>query len=212
MLQTLLNILFPSSPDIQALETMSPEDFRLSVTRPYEDPPHHISSLFNYRDPLVQKALWELKYRGNRSIAKLFGALLYETILDELSDELLFSNFDAPLLIPLPLSRTRHKDRGWNQSDMLARAIILHDKNNILTFSPHILIKTLHTNPQTKLSRAARMKNLKNCFTIKNPALIKGKNIILIDDVTTTGSTILEAINTLKTQGAREVLGFTIAH
>ncbi len=73
-----------------------------------------------------------------------------------------------PLIIPLPLSKQRRKERGWNQSELLCKAIIRHDLSHSFSYQDKILIKIRHTNPQTKLSRHERLENLKDCFAI-NP-------------------------------------------
>ncbi len=212
IIYSLSSIVFPSPPEIQELESLSTEDFVLKAPPLSTEPYDNIKSLFNYHDPLIQKSLWELKYQGNTKIARTFGKLLYERLLDELSDALLFSNFHKPILIPLPLSKKRRKERGWNQSEMLISAIISHDTHSIFSYSFNSLIKQRHTEPQTHMSRKERLQNLKGCFTIKNPDTIKHKNIILIDDVTTTGSTISEAIQVLKDAGVGKIMAFTVAH
>lgn len=213
-LYNLFNILFPSDQEIKEIERLSPEEFLLKTTYLKQDPPHDIKSLFNYRDPLVQYALWQLKYKGNRIIACLFGTLLYEAILEEISEKILFCNFINPLLIPLPLSREKRKKRGWNQSEMLVKEIISHDTHHIFSYSFSAFIKHKSTLSQTHLSKYERMKNLKDCFKVPEKEIrkIKGRNIILIDDVTTTGSTMKEAMDTLRRAGARKVIGFTVAH
>ncbi len=211
-IENIAQFIFPAEEKVSELEKLSPTEL-MSQAKPaslHSIPT--IKSLFHYKDPLVQKALWELKYRGNKKIAILFGELLYELILDTISDALLFSNFSEPLLIPLPLSKERKRERGWNQSEMLVKAIHEHDPHALFTINTQVLIKIKHTKPQTTLHRKERLENLKDCFTISNPELIKNKNIILIDDVSTTGSTILEAEKTLRAVGARSVLGFTVAH
>ncbi len=212
IIYSLSSIVFPSPSEIQELESLSTEDFVLKASPLSTEPDDNIKSLFNYHDPLIKKSLWELKYQGNTKIAQTLGKLLYERLLDELSDALMFSNFDKPILIPLPLSKKRRKVRGWNQSEILIRAIVTYDIHKIFSYSFTTLIKHQHTEPQTKLTRSERMQNLKGCFMVQNKEFIKHKNIILIDDVTTTGSTIREAMSVLKEAGAGKIMAFTIAH
>jgi competence protein ComFC len=163
-----------------------------------------------------------VKYNGNQKIAILFACLLYEQMIEVLSEEELFSNFIDPVVIPLPLSKERLKERGWNQAEIIAREIVkLNSSFSLNTTSLH---KVKNTLPQTKLSKSERLKNLKNCFAIKDSdskiegkrdldrVKIKNRNIILVDDVTTTGATILEAKKVLLNAGAKNVLAFTIAH
>jgi predicted amidophosphoribosyltransferase len=75
-----------------------------------------------------------------------------------------------------------------------------------------LLEKIRHTSPQAELSRAERLDNLTGAYRVSDPESIRGKNIIVIDDVATTGSILREATRILKISGAREIIAFTIAH
>jgi competence protein ComFC len=218
ILDILITLLFPAEPETNFLESLTPETFSIKAKKCVDD---SVTSIFSYRDKLVRKAIWELKYRGNRKIARLFAIILYDFILETLSEDALFNNFNSPLLIPIPLSKERLKERGWNQTEMLARELEKLDRNNFFRLGTDVLIKKNHTVSQTSLSKSERLKNLKNCFEIagkseeeiqNNRKKIKNRNIILIDDVTTTGATLSEASKALKQAGAREIRTFTIAH
>ncbi len=214
MYKGLLDIFFPKQEHIRHLEHMPAAEFIDRASRPLENPigTIHIYSLFNYKDTLVQQALWELKYRGNRHIARLFASIIYDELLEKLSDMILFDDFRNPVIIPLPLSHERLRERGWNQSEMIARELKNIDKSKNFTVRTDILKKIRHTPAQTKLSKEKRLKNLKGCFNVSRPEAIKQKNIILLDDVTTTGSTLEEAARTLLKAGAKKVIGITVAH
>jgi ComF family protein len=138
--------------------------------------------------------------------------LLYDEMIEIISEEKLFNNFENPIVIPLPLSSKRRQERGWNQSELIGQE--LAKLSSEWQYDPNILLKIRHTLPQTKLRREERLKNLKGCFLVSKNSVskISGRNIILIDDVTTTGSTIIEARRTLLAAGARQVLAFTVAH
>jgi ComF family protein len=213
-----INVLFPHSGFAHTLENLSPTQFYEKAKRPL-DPVlnNYIHSLFQYSDRLVSQAIWELKYKGNWQPAHIFAHIIYDKIIEILEDEVLFSNFAAPLLIPIPLSEVRHKERGWNQAEMLARELKKLDTQNIFELNTEILKKVRHTLPQTKLNKQARVKNLKDCFAVsnfspdKNSLPLQNRNIILLDDVVTTGSTIAEATKTLKLAGARKVIAITVA-
>ncbi len=212
MFEKLLALIFPSRPSIAAIEAMRPAHFGACATRTLDELPGGLHSLFHYKDPLVRQALWALKYEGSRRVASLFAALLYESMVEIISEASLYDNFTEPLLVPIPLSQQRYLERGWNQSELLCK--------EIMKLSPQwhcdktILKKVRHTLPQTKLSRKERLGNLKGCFEIDTDktAFIRNRNIILIDDVTTTGSTLAEARRTLLKAGARHVLAFAVAH
>lgn len=212
ILKYIFDFLFPPSEIVKKIESLSAEDLLLHAASPLEDPGDTIISFFNYKDPLVQQALWELKYRGNSYVAKLFADVLYDEIIEYIADQTLFQDFTEPIIIPIPLSKARLHQRGWNQTEMIADALQKKDKNRSFTVQKDILIKKFHTSSQTKLSRSQRMKNLKGCFEVIKPDDVKNRNIILLDDVTTTGSTIKEASSTLKKAGARHIVAFTIGH
>jgi competence protein ComFC len=214
-LQTLkhgiMSSLFPLPYYIGALESITPEAFAAQAT-PISNANAHIISLFKYHDPLVQRAIWEVKYRGNQKIASLFAVLLLERIKQVVQES-------EYIIIPLPSSKERRKERGWNQTELiskqLTKAISTHTKlSKNLSVRTDFLYKKRHTLPQSTLSRKQRLENLKNCFDIHTDKTeqIKGKKIILIDDVTTTGSTILEAKAALEKAGSGPVMAFTVAH
>lgn len=195
----LLDIIFPKTPLVRTIEKMSPYDLFISAQKNIETTA--IRSIFRYKDPYIQAGVWELKYRKNGLIAKLFATLLYECILED-ADTIPPSS----LIMPIPLSKERLKERGYNQCELLIDTMpTMYTKNTTC------LIRVTHTFPQTKLKRSTRTKNMKNCFAVINRGSIAGKTIILIDDVTTTGSTLLEAQKTLLQAGAKEVKMYTIA-
>ena len=83
----------------------------------------------------------------------------------------------------------------------------------MIELTTDILIKTKETESQTKSkNRAERIKNLEGCFDVKNPEQIKNRNIVLLDDVTTTGATLTEARRALLARGARKVIAIVFAH
>lgn len=207
-----INWIFPPRYDIRELEAMKPADFFEVVSRSVDDLPQGIVSLFKYRDPLMRKALWALKYDGNRKIATLFATLLADMLVETLSDALLFENAERPIIIPIPLSRERLRERGWNQSELIVKELIKHCPQCELRND--ILIKTRHTLPQTKLHRNQRLENLRGCFEVpkQSRTYLTGRFVIVIDDVTTTGATLLEARRALLESGARHVIAFTVAH
>ncbi len=179
-----------------------------------------IFPLYNYRHPPIKKALWLLKYKGKKRLAGIFAEILYDKIMEELSDLSVMENFCEPILIPIPLSLKRHQERGYNQAELICQELItinnlrhsVDEKLN-LSLKNNILIKLKETEHQAHIkNRRDRLKNIINSFTVKNAELIKNRNIILIDDIITTGATLNEARKTLKQVGARKVIAFTIAH
>jgi len=170
-----------------------------------------IYSVFNYRDKTVKNAIWTLKYRGRHSIAKVLARAMSDKLLEELSELEAFENFDLPVIIPIPLSKKRLKERGFNQAEKLAVELV--KLNPSLVLEKNVLSKIQETPNQARIrNRAERLKNLKGCFKVRNENLIKNRNIILVDDVSTTGATLCEAKKILLASGARYVIGLTLAH
>ncbi len=199
-----------------------------------------IFPLFDYHHAPVKKSIWLLKYKNRKRLARVFADVLYGKIMEELSDIGAMENFREPILIPVPLSEKRYQERGYNQAELICRELIKLDATNPDTnlnlrysvdreskqsdlnklrpngnfqLEKNILIKTKETERQVNIKdRAKRLKNLAGSFAVGKPELIRGRNIILIDDVTTTGATLTEAKRVLKRSGAKKVIAFTIAH
>ena len=192
-----------------------------------------IFPLYDYRDKTIKKSLWLLKYKGRKRLAGVFAENIYEKILEELSELSVMENFIDAILIPIPLSRKRYRERGFNQAELICQEIIkINTKANLrdsvdanthfsysvnMKLEKDVLIKPRETEHQAHIKdRSARLKNMIGTFAIKNEEenkkLIKGKNIILIDDILTTGATLSEARKVLRRAGARKVIAFTVAH
>jgi len=172
-----------------------------------------IFPLFDYRHPKVKDALWLLKYKGRKRLARVFAEVLYGRMLEELSDLGVMENFREALLVPIPLSGSRLRERGFNQALLLCEHLVALDNNQNFRLEKNVLIKPKETEHQAKIEdRQKRLKNIVGSFSVKNLELIKKKNIILIDDITTTGATLHEAKKVLRAAGARKVVAFTVAH
>jgi len=170
-------------------------------------------SLFDYRHPPLKKALWLLKYRGKKRLANIFAEIMYGKILEELSDLAIMQNFRDVIIIPIPLSALGLRERGYNQAELIAKKLSELDGNINFKIEKHILIKNKETKHQARIkNRNERLRNLSGAFAVKNELLIKNRNIILIDDITTTGATLNEAKKILKKAGTRKIIAFTVAH
>ncbi|MDO8482957.1 MAG: ComF family protein [bacterium] len=211
----LLDLFLPRSENVRSLEEMNPEKFRAATRGSERDAtsiPENTVAVFDYKHPLVRQAIWELKYRGNTNVAELLAQCLHEELAEELSERKSLENFGKPLLVPVPLSKKRLRERGFNQCELLADALEILDDGNFFEVRRDLLTKVRDTESQTKKNRAARLKNLENCFSVKTPEEISGRNVIILDDVITTGATLDEARRTLKACGARKILCLAIAH
>ncbi len=177
-----------------------------------------IFPLYDYRHPIIKRSLHLLKYKGKKRLANVFAKIIYEKILEELSELSIMENYTKPILIPIPLSAKRYRERGFNQAELICKELI--KINNLrhsvdIQLETNILIKPRETEHQARIKdKRKRLKNISGSFIIKNEKvnLIKNRNIILIDDILTTGATLTEAKKTLKRAGARKVIAFTVAH
>lgn len=171
-----------------------------------------IAAIFDYRHPTMTRAIWRFKYGNIRGLAGVFAEKLYEEIIGDLSEQLTFSRSEKFLIVPIPLHKKRLRERGYNQSDLLAREIQKQDTNNIFEFSPTSLMRIRETRPQAKkVKRPARLENLRGAFAIQHNN-VRDRHVILVDDVATTGATLSEARKTLIAAGAKSVRAYTIAH
>ena len=170
----------------------------------------NILAAASYKSPIVKKAIRLLKYRRAKKLAEPLAKLIFQRILQGQHSMLpLLTLKDEALIIPIPLSKKRLRERGFNQAELIAR--ILSDKLSV-KIACNVLEKIKHTESQVKAGKQEkRLKNLKGSFRVSRPELIKEKNIILVDDVATTGATLFEAGRVLKKSGAREIIPIVVA-
>jgi ComF family protein len=139
----------------------------------------------------VQKLVHQLKYKGRKDVGEFVGIMLGKELCE--SD---FSNID--LIVPVPLHKSRLKHRGYNQSDCFAEGL---SKGMNKPASLHALIRKEATTTQTKKHRYERYLNVDNIFEVSDETEIEEKHVLLVDDVITTGSTLIacaEALLTIK--------------
>ncbi|MFQ5953086.1 MAG: ComF family protein [Candidatus Omnitrophota bacterium] len=151
----------------------------------------------------VKECIKKFKYSGQKQIINFFGELTRHFL-----DESTISHINADLIVPVPIHLARRLARGYNQSELLAKAL---SDLTCVPFSMNNLIKTRNTHPQIGLSKNSRIKNLRGSFSVPRPSPVVGKSIMLVDDVMTTGATLEACAAELLRAGAQEVRGFTIA-
>ena len=225
-LDTILNVIFPVHCVLCGKEGSDLCLKCLSDSPPaLRESADWIFPLFDYRHPPIKKSLWFLKYKNKKRLADIFAEVMYGKIIEELSELSVMKNFQNPVLIPIPLSLKRYRERGYNQAELICEELVKLDSNSNLRYGvdvktkrnfyleKNVLIKIKETEHQVNIKdRRDRLKNLSDSFSVKNPEIIKDKNIILIDDVLTTGATLTEAKKILKSFGAKKVIAFTVAH
>ncbi len=169
---------------------------------------------FSYHERSIRRAIWLLKYRGVRELGETFGGFLYERFAEEISELAAWHQGHSQpfLVIPIPQSKQRARARGYNQAALIALAFAHSDPAHF-ELGENILVKIKDTPTQVSLKvRAERVKNLDGAFQVIEPEKIKDRQIILIDDVITTGATVTESRKILKNAGARTIIALAIAH
>ena len=159
-------------------------------------------SAFIYNEPL-KELIHLFKYYQRTSLRRYFGALMAAFVKDLSLD---IRQFDMVTAIPLFPSKLR--ERGFNQSHLLAQEIAGIFS---LPYHPRLLIKARSTKNQADLSLKERWTNIEGAFKIRHPLSLKNKNILIIDDLLTTGATAAQAALTLKKGGAATVGVLTLA-
>ena len=210
MLHRLFEIFFPPKcvlckKVLEAEETDLCKDCRENLP---EYPSHKIklsflaqwTGLWYYKEN-VRESILRYKFYGRRSYAVSYGRLLAMKLQKDGWD-------DADLITWVPISRLRKRIRGYDQSELLARAVA---EELGLTLVP-TLRKIRHTKPQSTMGNAAhRRANILGAFTVIDPALVRKQRILLLDDILTTGATASECARMLLTAGAKEVKLATLA-
>ena len=211
--ESLFNFLFPERARVLHLESLTTAKLLDILPSCERIESENIVALFNYQNSLVKEIIWGIKYNGNKVLAERLGEILFDTIMAELSERNIFEKTGNVILMPMPISDRRRFERGWNQTELITEAVKSNDASQKLKYLPRQLAKVIHTESQTRTSgRKERRENLHNSMRVINPLSVKDRYVVLIDDVTTTGSTFKEAVRALKVAEAKKVLCFAVAH
>jgi len=150
---------------------------------------------------VAEELIKRFKYGRDRTLAPALGDLLFGAMSDS---RLAGKPFDA--VVPVPLHSLREREREFNQSTLLALMLSKHIGSPV----NQLLRRVRATDPQAGLDREERMKNLKGAFQIRK-ASVKGLSLLLVDDVTTTGTTLDVCAEVLREAGAKEVCAVVVA-
>ena len=191
-IKKIINLLFPE-------EQLEKEKLEILLkNRNFLDRKKDIFSLLPYKNKRVSKSIKDLKFKNKISNAEFFGEILFENILDYLEDLKIKENFNDPILLTIPVSFWRKIKRGYNQNDLIISEFMKAGGKNFIRWEENNLIKIKHTKPQSLTkNKAERLKN---------------QNIILFDDIYTTGATISEVKKILKKAGAKKIKVIILAH
>lgn len=154
------------------------------------------------KDKTLQNVIHALKYNSNIKAGKFLGQLLYN------NSSHILKEWNADITIPIPLHKVKKAERGYNQSYYISKELAILSNCKLKS---GIIIRNRFTESQTNFNLDERKKNISNAFYCKNAKRIKDKNVMLVDDVITTGSTIKECGKVLKEKGAKKVFALSIA-
>ena len=149
----------------------------------------------------IKEMIYDFKFNGKSYLYKPLAQIMVDSI-EHLN---LASGID--LVCFVPSHRRKEAIRGYNQSELLAKYV---SKKLDIKLSVDNIVKYRFTKEQNKLNRNQRLNNLKDSFEIKRPEEFIGKNILIIDDIVTTGSTFIECAKVLKKSGAREITALAL--
>lgn len=165
---------------------------------------YELISLLPYRAPLVRSLILEAKYHQHTKAHELLGTVLAEYLLSLQED----TPFESPsfVLVPVPLSKKRYRERGYNQAECIVREALklLPDTFSLDT---RLVRRVRDTPPQTKLGRNARLGNMDGAFALTG-VLADNSTYIVVDDVVTTGATLGAVMQAIP----GKVLGVSLAH
>lgn len=157
--------------------------------------------LFSYEGP-IRELLLAYKFKEK--------AYLYKTIVNFLlNQEKIFEKLQSyDTIIPVPISNRRRKERGYNQSLLIAKEM---SKELNLLLITDCLYKTKHIPPQSELNKEERVRNVQSVYELRNQTILENKKILILDDIYTTGSTIKECSKILQTAKPKKIGAFVIA-
>ena len=169
------------------MDTMPETGFEMHADNPVEKKfwgrikiEHATAQYYYTRESLMQRLMHQFKYKGNRDLGFQLGALMGRSIKRS-------GRFPIDALIPLPLFRKKEKKRGYNQAAILCDGMSESLQVPVLN---DVIIRSHHTDTQTKKGRMERWQNMEGKFVLLQPEVVSNKNVLLVDDVITTGATL----------------------
>ncbi|MCX6715969.1 MAG: hypothetical protein NT077_03050 [Candidatus Taylorbacteria bacterium] len=246
-LGVILDALFPLSKAEEELLQLSVEEaFSKLPPAPAYDrsvvPLPATRSIFAYKDERVSKLVWSIKYKKSAHSIQIGGYALFQTLKKLTKNDSSTSpakttssqNFEI-ILVPIPITSRRRRERGFNQCELLLDEVRRLDVENKFTHEKNLICRVQHTSRQTLKGRDERLESSKGIFSVNEKVAqqirqIKQKSqqinikddqtcrpsseqlIVVLDDVITTGSTMKEALDVLKSAGFSNVAGLSLAH
>jgi len=199
--KSLLDLVFP--PRCEVCRSLGPEALCENCLKKinYLRPSAFTHSVGIY-EGILKSAIWRFKFKKRAALADPLGVLMVKYINHHLDMN------EIDLVVPVPLHEKRMRERGFNQSELLSHVITKY--YDVPTVSG-VLFRVKETHPQFDLPPDQRRRNVRGAFELKGASLLKNRNILLVDDIYTTGSTVSECTYVLKSGGAHKVHVLTLS-
>lgn len=202
LFQHIIDFIFPPSVEELKIRSIDGTWLLKNAQRARMAEYSFISSLFSYQDKLIKELIWQIKYKKNAHAVRCAGYALYCELCKTCKEV---------RLVPIPISKSRRKERGYNQCELIINEIIKLDSEKRFHADYELLIREKDIEKQTHKNRKERISNTKHIFKVTKRNNLDAK-IMIIDDVTTTGSTLKEARDELLKAGYTNVSALSIAH
>lgn len=212
MFRALVSLVFPPTDRAARARGIRTADLTPYAT-PHVFSTHYPSlAVFSYDAPPVRTLLHELKYGRNRHAASVLATALADVLAEELGDRAQFSGVEAATLIPMPISPQRYRERGFNQSALLADALLTDMNTMTISLHEHAVSRA-PGQPQTHLrTKTERIQNVRNVFSLSRPEAITNRDVILLDDIVTTGASMDALAVCVAAAQPRSLMCVAIAH
>jgi ComF family protein len=211
LIQTIGNIIMPQSEEASLVNQLSSGQI-FEKSKKFPQISKDEISIFDYKDPLVKNIIWQIKYKNNKDATKKIAEICHDFFVDIASESVFNGEFEKLIVVPIPISKTRKNERGFNQCEVILESVKRLDNDEILEIETNNLIKLNNTENQTHLTKSERENNLRGSFKIVDPSKFNNKIIIIFDDIITTGSTMKEAETLLKKCKPKRIIKFSVAH
>lgn len=209
-LSQFFDMLLPHSPESVMARALSEE-----TLEPLLNPVTHlrepwIIALFSYYNPKARALVKSIKYRGEKGPLAALGRVAAREIEHIIGEKRKFENWHDILIVPMPSSPSRLRGRGYNQAERIALAILTNLSEKV-EYAPDVLAR-LNRKSQVRMRREERHRNIRGAFFALRPEKIRGRCILIIDDVVGSGTTLKDARRALLQAGAADVAAVAIAH
>lgn len=209
LLRAILDALFPPRGDVEVTRKLSGETLA-SLLHPVAAREAWIIALFPYKEERVRALVRAVKFYGEQKPLPYLADAAYGFVLELIADRRLLSGWNTPLLIPVPSSPLRLRQRGYNQTERIASEFAKALGEAVL-YAPKALART-DRKSQVRIPRKKRNENVRGTFYVTDVGAIHGRHVILLDDVVESGATMKDARRALAAAGALDVLGIAITH